>query len=151
VRVLLEETNMLKWLIAVDGSDHARRAVEAAARMASQLQAVEVLLLNVGDAMVYYGELPPFDYESIERAQRAHQERLLDEALAHARACGLQKVSTQSAVGIAANEIVRVAEERGVDQIVMGTHGKGALGSLFLGSVAQRVVHRAKMPVLLVK
>lgn len=142
---------MWKMLIAVDGSDHARRAVEAAARLARELQAVEAVLLNVGDAAVYYGELPPFDYESIERARRQHQERLLDEALAHARGCGLQAVSTQSAVGMAANEIVRVAQERDVDQIVMGTHGRGAVGSLFLGSQAQRVVHLAKVPVLLVK
>ena len=142
---------MTKMLIAVDGSEHAFRAVQAAARMAAQLKAAEVLLLNVADAAVYYGELPPFDYEAIERAQRQHQERLLEEALAHARACGLEQVSTQSAVGLAASEIVRVAEERGVDQIVMGTHGRGAVGTLFLGSVAQRVVHQAKVPVLLVK
>jgi nucleotide-binding universal stress UspA family protein len=142
---------MLKMLIAVDGSNHARRAVEAAARLAAQVQDAEVLLLNVGDAMIYYGELPPFDYEAIERAQRAHQERLLEAELTFARACGLKKVGTQSAVGVAATEIVRVAEERGVDQIVMGTHGKGAIGTLFLGSVAQRVVHLSKVPVLLVK
>lgn len=142
---------MLKMLIAVDGSDHARRAVEAVARLAAQMPAVEVVLLNVADAAVYYGELPPFDYESIERMRRQHQERVLEEALAHARGCGLQALSTQSAVGMAASEIVRVAEQRAVDQIVMGTHGKGALGSLFLGSVAQRVVHLAKVPVLLVK
>ena len=141
----------MKMLIAVDGSDHARRAIEAVARLAAQAQAVEVLLLNVGDAMVYYGELPPFDYEAIERAQRQHQEQLLEQAMAQARASGLEKVSTQSAVGAPAREIVRVAEERGVDQIVMGTHGRGAMGTLFLGSVAQRVVHLAKVPVLLVK
>jgi nucleotide-binding universal stress UspA family protein len=33
----------------------------------------------------------------------------------------------------------------------MGTHGRGMVGSLLLGSVAQRVVHRAKVPVLLVR
>jgi nucleotide-binding universal stress UspA family protein len=142
---------MMKMLIAVDGSEHARRAIEAAARLATQVKAAQVLLLNVGDAMVYYGELPPFDFEAIERAQRQHQEQLLEQALTQARACGLETVSTQSAVGAPAQEIVRVAEERGVDQIVMGTHGRGAMGTLFLGSVAQRVVHLAKVPVLLVK
>jgi nucleotide-binding universal stress UspA family protein len=141
----------MKMLIAVDGSEHARRAIEAAARLASQMQAVEVVLLNVADAMVFYGELPPFDFEAVERAQRVHQEKLLAEAEAQARACGLQKVLTQSAVGLAAQEILRVADERGVDQIVMGTHGRGLVGSLLLGSVAQRVVHQAKVPVLLVR
>jgi phosphoketolase len=48
----------MKMLIAVDGSEHARRAIEAVARLAKQMQSVEVVLLNVADAMVFYGELP---------------------------------------------------------------------------------------------
>lgn len=141
----------MKMLIAVDGSEHSRHAIEAAARLASQMRSVQVVLLNVADAMMFYGELPPFDLEAVERAQRQHQEQLLAEAQAQARACGLQDVLSQSAVGLAAQEILRVADERGVDQIVMGTHGRGAVGSLLLGSVAQRVVHQAKVPVLLVR
>ncbi len=142
---------MMKMLIAVDGSEPSRRAIEAAAGLARQMQSAQVVLLNVADAMVFYGELPPFDLEAVERARRQQQERLLSEALAHARACGLQQVQTQSAVGLAAQEILRVADERGADQIVMGTHGRGAVGSLLLGSVTQRVVHQAKVPVLLVR
>ena len=141
----------MKMLIAVDGSEHARRAVEAAARLGQQMQSAEAVLLNVADAMVFYGELPPFDLEAIERAQRQHQEQLLAEAEAQARASGLHNVRSESAVGLAAQEILRVADEQGVDQIVMGTHGRGVVGSLLLGSVAQRVVHQAKVPVLLVR
>jgi nucleotide-binding universal stress UspA family protein len=141
---------MLKLLIAVDGSEHARHAIDAAARLA-RAQPVQALLLNVADAIVYYGELPPFDAEAVEQAQRAHQQQVLAEAQAQALAGGLQQVEVQGTTGYAADEIVRVAAERGVDQIVMGTHGLGAVRSLFLGSVAQRVVHLAKVPVLLVK
>jgi nucleotide-binding universal stress UspA family protein len=54
-------------------------------------------------------------------------------------------------VGEAAAEIVRAADECGAEVIVLGTRGRGSLGSLFLGSVAQRVVHLAAVPVLLVK
>jgi nucleotide-binding universal stress UspA family protein len=50
-----------------------------------------------------------------------------------------------------ADEIARVAQDKGVDQIVMGTHGRGAVGRLFLGSVAQRVIQLAPMPVTVVK
>ena len=54
-------------------------------------------------------------------------------------------------MGLAAQEILRVADERGVDQIVMGTHGRGLVGSLLLGSVAQSVIERTGVPVMLVK
>ena len=141
---------MMKMLIAVDGSEHARRAIEAAGRLASQMQKVEVVLLNVAEAMVYYGELPPFDMEAVERGKREHQERLLSAAETHARANGLQQVVTQSAVGLAADEILRVADERGVDQIVMGTHGHTALGNAVLGSVVQGVLARCTVPMLLI-
>lgn len=142
---------MLKLLVAADGSEHSRRAVEAVGRLAAQLPQLQVLLVHVGLPDIFYGELPPFDREAIERANRHQRERLLADAAAHARQCGLAQLSTHAAVGEPAAEIVRVADERGVDQIVMGTHGRGAVGSLFLGSVAQRVVHLSKVPVLLVK
>jgi len=141
----------MKLLVAVDGSEHARRAIGTVARLAPQLKdGVSVVLLHVGEPMVFYGELPPYDMGAIEEAQREQRERVLAEARADARAGGLGDVSTLSAVGEPAAEILRVAAEQGVDQIVMGTHGRGALGTLFLGSVAQRVLHGARQPVLLV-
>lgn len=142
---------MMKLLIAVDGSDHARRAVEAAARLVRQGVAVEATLVHVREGPAYYGELPPFDYESIDRGLRQRQKTLLEAALAHARNSGLQTVATQAAEGQAAQEIVRLAADRGADCIVMGTRGMNALGGLLLGSVAQRVVHLAAVPVMLVK
>ena len=47
--------------------------------------------------------------------------------------------------------IARRAAELGCESIVMGTHGRGRLGSALMGSVAQRVVHAATVPVTLVK
>lgn len=142
---------MLKLLIAVDGSEHARRGIEAAARLARDSQAVDVLLLNVRDTSLYYGELPAVDPVLVERTESARQEALLDAALDQARACGLTQVAKQAAVGAAAQEIARVAAERAVDLVVMGTRGMNALAGLLLGSVAQRVVHLSDKPVLLVK
>ena len=103
------------------------------------------------ESPAYYGELPPFDFQSIEDSLRQRQEALLEAALAQARNSGLQTVATQAAEGQAAQEIVRVAADRGADCIVMGTRGMNALGGLLLGSVAQRVVHLAAVPVMLVK
>jgi nucleotide-binding universal stress UspA family protein len=54
-------------------------------------------------------------------------------------------------VGNAAEQVLRMAEKSKAHMIVMGTHGHGALGRAILGSVAQKVVVDAKVPVLLVK
>lgn len=142
---------MMKLLIAVDGSDHACRAIEAAAKLAKEGVGVEATLVHVREGPAYYGELPPFDYESIESSLRQRQSALLEAALAQARNSGLQTVATQATQGQAAQEIVRLAADRGADCIVMGTRGMNALGGLLLGSVAQRVVHLAAVPVMLVK
>ena len=50
--------------------------------------------------------------------------------------------------GDPAEMILRMAEEEGADVIVLGTHGRSALGKLLLGSVADKVVRRAPCPVL---
>ena len=48
------------------------------------------------------------------------------------------------------DEILRLSEESHADLIVLGTHGRGGLGHLILGSVAERVVRLARCPVLTV-
>ncbi len=48
-------------------------------------------------------------------------------------------------------EILRYAKEHAVDLIVLGTHGRGPLGHLVMGSVAERVVRKAPCPVLTVR
>lgn len=55
------------------------------------------------------------------------------------------------AVGPAAAKIVQTAEKEKVHMIVMGTHGHGVVGRALLGSVSQRVLSDAGVPVLLVK
>ncbi len=48
-------------------------------------------------------------------------------------------------------EIVRYAKDNNVDVIVMGTHGRGAIVHMLLGSVAEKVVRKAPCPVLVVR
>jgi nucleotide-binding universal stress UspA family protein len=55
------------------------------------------------------------------------------------------------ATGPPAEAIVRVAEERKADLIVMGTHGRTGLQHVLLGSVAEKVVRLASCPVLTVR
>ena len=53
--------------------------------------------------------------------------------------------------GDPASAMVRLAEEEGVDMIVLGTHGRTGVLRLLMGSVAEAVVRRAKCPVLTFK
>ena len=55
------------------------------------------------------------------------------------------------AIGQPFSEITRYAETHEIDLIVMGTHGRGAVGHMLLGSVAEKVVRRAPCPVLTVR
>jgi nucleotide-binding universal stress UspA family protein len=61
-----------------------------------------------------------------------------------------RRVSVEVVVGPAAFEIVRHAEERGADLLVVGSHGRGALRRFLLGSVAERVLREAGCPVMIV-
>ena len=60
-------------------------------------------------------------------------------------------VDTRIEVGTPYREILRVAAEAHADLVVMGTHGRGALERLFVGSTAQHVVRQAQCPVLTVR
>jgi nucleotide-binding universal stress UspA family protein len=54
-------------------------------------------------------------------------------------------------LGTAVNDLVRLADEEGVDLIVIGTHGRTGLARVLMGSVAEAVMRRAKCPVLTLK
>ncbi|HET9532450.1 MAG TPA: universal stress protein [Blastocatellia bacterium] len=53
--------------------------------------------------------------------------------------------------GDPADEILRVADESGVDLIAMGAHGKGGVLSLIMGSVSRKMVNEARRSVLIVR
>jgi len=56
-----------------------------------------------------------------------------------------------SGLGGPSVEIVRYAQERDIDLIVMGTHGRGSVAHMLMGSVAEKVVRKAPCPVLTVR
>lgn len=142
---------MLKILIAVDGSEHADRAIEAVAAMARSSLELEATLLCVSPEPLFYGSYTAATIQKIEDEQIIQQNAILAKAMEHARVAGLKVVAPARAYGVIANEIVRIAKDRQVDQIALGTRGMGAVGNMLLGSVAQRVLHQSPVPVLLVK
>lgn len=142
---------MLKILIAVDGSEHANRAIEAVGKMVRSSLDLEATLLCVSPEPVFYGDYTAATIQKIEEDQKKQQTTILTKAMEHAKVHGVRMGEPARAYGVIANEIVRVAKDRQMDQIAMGTRGMGAVGSVFLGSIAQKVLHQSPLPILLVK
>jgi nucleotide-binding universal stress UspA family protein len=146
---------MLKILIAVDGSAHANRAIEAVAKMASSSLNLEAVLLCV-DPGVLLDPLFSADYtmvtiQKLEEDHKKQQNATLEDAMRQAKSLDIKFFEPARGYGSISKEILRIAAEKNCDQIAMGTRGMGAIGNLILGSVAQSVVHHSSVPVLLVK
>jgi nucleotide-binding universal stress UspA family protein len=102
-----------------------------------------------------YGQ--PWAVESYGVSFAALQEEWIKEAgkrietlLSEAERQALRAVTT-TILGHPVMEILRYAGDQRIDLIVMGTHGRGPLGHVVMGSVAERVVRKAPCPVLTVR
>lgn len=133
-------------LLAFDGSTHAQKAARLAADLARQYQAALCVVHTYDPVPDYLGE--PYLQEVISRRTEA-ADRVMEQA--QALLGELPKVETEVLEGPAAEVILRVAQVRHVDLIVMGTRGLGQLSGLLLGSQSQKVVTHAQCPVLLVR
>jgi nucleotide-binding universal stress UspA family protein len=143
---------MLKWLVPVDGSESAVRAVS---HMIDKIQwfkqPIEIHLLNVQHPMPYGNRVTSvIGHDKV--AQYHHEEGLaaLQPTRAKLDAAGVKYVF-HIGVGDAAETIVEYAKEKGCHQIVMGTRGLGSVSNMIMGSVATKVIHLTDIPVLLVK
>lgn len=140
---------LTRILCPTDFSDISTRAEAWATALASHYDA-GLHLLHVDPptpVMAPYGEIP-IDIRLFED-QREQAERDLAAARERARAAG---VPADAAVrgGYPAREILAVADEMEADLVVIGTHGRGGVEHLLLGSVAEKVVRKARCPVMVV-
>lgn len=136
-------------LLPVDDSPGSTAAVEHAL---SVYPDASFVLLHVVDPRLW---ISTDEYGEVYYAEET-QDAVVDEAddlLAAARktveAAG-RPVETVRVLGRPATEIVAYAGENDVDAIVMGSHGRRGLDRVLLGSVAERVVRRASVPVTVV-
>jgi nucleotide-binding universal stress UspA family protein len=135
----------------IDFSDASRAAMEVSVDLARR-HGAELVLLHAYPIPGYTfpdGSVVASPKMMDELAEQA--ERHLSEWKRDAEALGASNVVSVKAVGEPATEIVAYARERGMDLVVVGTHGRTGLEHALMGSVAERVVRRAPCPVLTVR
>lgn len=140
---------MRKLLVALDGSESALKALQFAIDRAREAQA-EIHILHVEPPLAYE-ELQSYALrDELQAARRQACQRVLDAAATVLRQNKVAHAEhlRQGSVG---ETIAQFAAAEHMDEIVMGTRGLGAAGSLLLGSVSNRVVHLVHLPVTLVR
>ena len=138
--------------IPVDGSNTSQIAVSKAAGLAKAFGS-KVTALYVVDPYPFTGVGADFAYGQSQylTAATAEANTALDAAKSALEQAGIP-VTTVVGEGHAVHDgIARAAESSGADLIVMGSHGRRGLEKLVLGSVTQRVLGVAKVPVLVVR
>lgn len=132
-------------LVPTDFGEAAQRAEELACELASRFGATITLMHVWFVPTPAYAEAITLPLDQIERAAREK----LDAEVKRVR----EKVTDVKSLlqpGVPWRSIVEAVEEHGFDLVVVGTHGRRGLPRFFLGSVAERVVRAAPVPVLTV-
>jgi nucleotide-binding universal stress UspA family protein len=138
-----------KILCPTDFSEASKKAIALAVPLAEKFGA-EIHLLHVVPPMPNLEPSPTarFDVPEYERLLRADAKKSRS---VMANAIGTVKTHEIVSNGSAAEEILRAAEENGIDLIVIATAGLTGWERTLFGSVAEKVVRRARCPVLTVR
>jgi nucleotide-binding universal stress UspA family protein len=139
-----------KILVPLDGSKTAEEVLPHAKALAYS-EGAEIILLNVvaNPAMEFAFSDPGIAAKAIAEEEKLGRKymkemetRLKSEKF---------KVSTVISEGSVANAILGTADQMGVDVIAMSTHGRTGPARWFIGSVAEKIVHHSKIPVILIR
>jgi nucleotide-binding universal stress UspA family protein len=128
-------------LCPTDFSESSQHAFQVACALARDYHA-KIVLLNVLPI-----PLAPVVGDMVPQVQEDQVTHLTDMIDAHPRPAGID-VEHKMVRGDAVDEIVEMAKALPADLIVMGTHGRGWLGRILMGSVAEGVMRAAPCPVL---
>ena len=138
-----------KILVPLDGSELARKALDEAERLARFFNA-EITLFEVVPFMPIYGSPELVTPLIVDEKQKEAAERYLANLAEEMKTRGYKVTAMVRTGQQVAVEIIDFAKERGVDLIVMCTHGHSGITRWVLGSVAHKVLTRAETPILLI-
>lgn len=145
---------MKRIVAALDFSDASdavvKTAGELAAALGTKLDLVHVL--EPEPAYTAYG-FTPEEFPAIHTFQKeahARATKKLEDFRVHIPGVEVNSLETHLVQGLPAQTLLKYAEEVGADLVVLGTHGHGVIASVLLGSVADALVRKARVPTLVV-
>lgn len=140
----------MKLLVAIDLSDSTDSVVTKAREIAQAL-AAKVWLVHVADpepAFVGYDVGPQYERDAV--AEKFRKEHSALQAIANAwRAAGIDTTALL-VQGTTVETLLKEAEDVQADMIIAGSHGKGAMRRLLVGSVSEGLLQHAKCPILII-
>jgi nucleotide-binding universal stress UspA family protein len=138
-------------LVPIDFSVHSKNALKYAVPLAEKFGA-SLHLVYVVEPTIYPADLGfgQVVLPGVEEELREKGEGELD-ALMRREIGSRLKATTAVRTGNPHQEILREAEEKGVDLIVVATHGHSGVEHMLFGSTADRIVRRSKVPVLTIR
>ena len=139
-----------KILVPLDGSKVAEGVLPHAKALAYSEGAELILLTVAANPVMDFAFSDPGLAQSAVLEQEERSKTYITEIEEQLRSAGF-KTSAVLRVGSVAEVILEVAEELQVDAIAMSTHGRTGPARWLLGSIAERVVHSSKVPVLLIR
>jgi len=147
---------MFKVLVATDGSSYALKAAEFVAKTYRNIPDTHLTVLHVIDTSLLATTFGPATGVGLPgtiilpRELESVSESILESANDLLRQQGYE-VHSRLERGNPAEVICRLAETEGFDLIAMGHAGHGRLAGILLGSVADKVLHKSQVPVLVVR
>jgi nucleotide-binding universal stress UspA family protein len=142
-----------KILVPIDGSPTAQRALDEAIRLAAALGSEIDLIFVVDNSDLLYS-VGYYDPATLRQEQAAFGRKALDAAVQGLEAAGITHdthvIEEPIGLGDISGTILDCAHRFGADLIMLGTHGRRGVRRLVMGSVAEGVIRRASLPVLLI-
>jgi len=136
-------------LVPTDGSEGTAAAVRHAGAIAAAFDATIHVLSVVDTRNRFESPSAGLAADAWLETQREHAETAIEGTVDDLPA-GLD-VERVVAEGVPKTEILDYVEERGMDMIVMGTHGRTGIDHYLIGSVAEKVIRRSPVPVVTVR
>lgn len=130
-------------LVAIDGSEYSDKAFQYACKL-SLSKNIPLLIINVVEEYATTGY-------SILRELKDSSKEMLNKYRTKAKLLDVQSVNTIHSVGNAAEEILKIANRKDIDTLVLGSRGKYGTSKDMLGGTSYKLVHYSKCTVTVVK